>query len=771
MAILHFGHRLPLIRQTEAAECGLACLAMISSFYGHRIDLNTLRQRHPVSLKGATIRLLIQVAHNLQLASRALRLEPPALKKLRLPAILHWDLNHFVTLKAVSKKGIIIYDPASGERRLSLAETSKHFTGVALELFPAEGFVRRNERARLPFSIFWGHLSGSGHALVQVFVLSILLQMLVLAGPFYLQLTVDEVIARGDIDFLLVLALGFALMTLVRNTASAVRSSISLILQNVLHFHLGARIFRHLIRLPLTFYENRHIGDILSRFSSLQPIRTALAEGMISALLDGLMATLTLTMLLIYSVDLALIVIGAFVLYATLRLALYRVLWDRTEASIQADAVQNSVLIESVRAIQSLKLCNRESERESQWLNRFAEVASANVRLGRARIAFSTINDLIFGIELIVIIYLAAKLTLSNHLTVGMIFAFMSYRQQFVEKSVQLVEKVLDFRILGLHLERLSDIALTPLDAGHDRLLGYMRPIRGAIKLRGVFFRYSETEPFVLEDVNLSIKAGEFVTIMGPSGGGKTTLMKIMLGLFEPTSGEVYVDGISLRTLGARAFREQVGAVMQDDQLLSGSVAENICFFDPDFDREAMIRSAQLACVHDEIMDMPMTYNSLVGDMGSSLSGGQKQRVLLARALYRHPKILFLDEGTAHLDIDNERRINASLRELCMTRISVAHRPDIIGGTERIIWVERGAVCEKGQGFPAPWDGSIAANLTSHPTKGVGACTDAEIKCAITDTGEGRGATDPALLTAATEKPMQMIDGTVAPEGVDEKKE
>jgi ATP-binding cassette, subfamily B, bacterial CvaB/MchF/RaxB len=214
------------------------------------------------------------------------------------------------------------------------------------------------------------------------------------------------------------------------------------------------------------------------------------------------------------------------------------------------------------------------------------------------------------------------------------------------------VEKALEFRVLGLHLERLSDIALSPLEVGHDRPWAYARPIEGRVELRHLFFRYSEADRFVLEDINLDILPGEFIAIMGPSGGGKTTLMKIMLGLLEPTSGEVLIDGVPLATLGARPYREQVAAVMQEDQLLSGSIADNICFFEPKFDEERMIRSARLAGIHDEIMTMPMTYNSLVGDMGSSLSGGQKQRVLLARALYREPRILFLDEGTAHLDLD-----------------------------------------------------------------------------------------------------------------------
>jgi ATP-binding cassette, subfamily B, bacterial CvaB/MchF/RaxB len=682
------GH-LPVVHQTEAAECGLACLAMVASYYGHRIDLTTLRRRHPMSLKGVTLRGLMQTANHLQLVGRPLRFEIERLGDLRLPAILHWDMNHFVVLKSVTARRVTIHDPATGEKSLTISDASKHISGVALELSPTQDFLRHDERAKLPLSVFWNQLSGSTHALVQIFVLSAVLQILILAGPFYMQLTIDEVIARGDVDLLVVLALGFGILMLVRVAASAMRSMVLLVVQNVIHFHLGARLFRHLIRLPATFFEQRHIGDVLSRFTSLQPIRNLLAEGMITALIDGIMAILTLVMIFVYSPILALIVVCALVLYATIRLALYGVLWRRTQATIQAGAHESSTFIETVRAMQCLKLFNRESEREGQWLNRYAEIANANVHLGRAKIAFSTVNDLIFGVELILIVFLAAKLVVAGQMTVGMVFAFMAYRQHFTERSVALVEKALEFRILGLHLERLSDIALTPVEKGHAQPLSYAREIEGGLELRNVFFRYSETEPFVLENIDLKVQPGEFVTITGPSGGGKTTLIKLMLGLLEPTSGEVLVDGLPLSTMGVRAFREQVAAVMQEDQLLSGSIADNISFFDRQFDDERLLRCAKLAGIHAEIMAMPMTYNSLIGDMGSSLSGGQKQRLLLARALYRNPRILFLDEGTAHLDVPTERVISENLRRLDITRISVAHRPDIAGGADRIIRVAR----------------------------------------------------------------------------------
>jgi ATP-binding cassette, subfamily B, bacterial CvaB/MchF/RaxB len=690
--------RLPSILQTEAAECGLACLAMVASYHGHRIDLNTLRRRHPISLKGVTLRGLIQVANQLHLACRPLRYELHDIGLLSLPAVVHWDLNHFVVLKAATSKGVVIHDPALGVRTYPLPIALKHLTGIALELSPAETFSPKNERARLPFRAFWGHLSGMGSPLVQIFALSVILELLVVAAPFYMQLTVDEVVARGDPSLMLTLALGFGLLTAINVGAFALRSQIALVLQNAVHFHLGARLFHHLLRLPLSFFEKRHIGDVLSRFQSIEPIRDLLAEGLILAAIDGIMAIATLTMIFLYSHRLALVVLTALTLYVILRLAMYRMFRTLNETYIRAQAQENTNFIETARAIQSIKLFNREADRESQWFNLHADTVNASIRKGRATILFGTMNRAIFGIENIVTIYLAATLVLDNELTTGMFFAFMAYKTSFTDKAATLVEKVLDFRLLDLHLDRISDIALNPLETGHDRPVIYTLPIQGELELRNVCFRYAETERFVLENINLKVRAGSFVTVMGPSGGGKTTLLKIMLGLLDPTSGEILVDGIPLQTIGVRVYREQVAAVMQEDQLLSGSIADNIGFFDPNFDHDKMGACAQMAGIHGEIMAMPMGYNSLIGDMGSSLSGGQKQRVLLARALYKDPKILFLDEGTAHLDVAKEREINERLRQLSITRISVAHRPEMMSGADTILQVELNAELEPGAG-------------------------------------------------------------------------
>jgi len=675
--------RLPEIRQAAASECGLACLAMIASYYGRQSDLNTLRREYPVSLKGATLAMVMETAAKLGLAGRPLRLEIEQLRSLRTPAILHWDMNHFVVLRQVGRSGLTIHDPAFGVRRYSFAETSKHFTGVALELTPDGAFSSRRAAPKLSLFDFLGQISGLTPILVQTLVLSLVLQLYVLASPFYMQTVVDNAIVKDDHDLLLVLALGFALFLLINTGATLIRAKLLTHAQSTLAFQMGTGLFRHLLRLPMAYFEKRHVGDLVSRFTSTEPVRILLAEGLVTALIDGAMALLTAAMMFLYRPALGFVVLAALGLYLGLRLGSYHLMRRRSLDLIEARSRESTTFIETMRAVQSIKIFTREPERCAVWMNRYAAVVQAEASSNFLKQAFRVANDAIFGLENIVVIYLGAQAALAGELTVGMLFAFISYKQQFVDKAARLIERAIEFRMLDLHLERLADIAGAEPEQGHCRSVAYQQPIEGNLEVRDLCFRYAEGEPFVLRGVNLSVRAGDYVAITGPSGCGKTTLLKVILGLLEPSSGEVLIDGVPLRVLGHQAFRKSIGVVMQDDQLLSGSIADNICFFDESFELEHMMRCAELAGIHEEICHMPMAYNSLIGDMGTSLSGGQKQRILLARALYRRPRLLFMDEGTSHLDIATERQVTAAVKSLGLTRIIIAHRPETIASASR----------------------------------------------------------------------------------------
>ncbi len=688
LKLLNFGGRkLPVIRQNETTECGLACLAMVAGFHGFRTDIAALRRRFPTSAAGVTLSAIMEMAARLDMSCRALKVPLADIRKLQTPAIIHWDMNHFVVLKSARAKSMVVHDPAAGVRRYTRDVFSTHFTGVALELHPTRDFETGKERTRLRLSHLWTRIRGLKRTLAQALVLSAILQLVVLVSPFYLQVTVDEVLVKFDADLLFVLAFGFGALAVLNAVAGLLRGYVLLYFGNMLNYQMVCNLFAHLIRLPADFFEKRHIGDLVSRFGSVGPIRSLFTEGLVATAIDGVMAISTLILMFVYSAVLGSIALVALALYLVLRVATYPPLRERNEDAIVFHAREQSFFMETVRGILSIKLFGRETDRRRLWQNRFADAVNADARVHRLRIWFALGNSVIFGIEHVVLIYVAAKMTLGAEFTVGMIFAFMAYKRQFTENAIALVERLIEFRMLELHLSRIADIALAerepaalPSSANRgDVTLG------GALRLEGVSYRYGEALPEVLGGVSIDIAAGETIAFVGTSGSGKTTLMKIMLGLFEPTAGRVLVDGRPLADFGVGEYRRQVGSVMQEDALFAGSIAENIAFFDPQIDLARVVRVAGLACIHREIIAKPMQYETLVGDMGSALSGGEKQRILLARALYRHPKILFMDEGTSSLDVATERDVNASIKSLGVTRIIVAHRPETIRTANRVV--------------------------------------------------------------------------------------
>ena len=692
-SLLKFGsnQRLPVILQAEVAECGLTCLAMVAGFYGFDTDLVNLRSRFSISSHGTNLKQLIEMSGKLNLSTRALKLEVDNLSQLQLPCVLHWDMNHFVVLKEVKRNKAIIHDPAIGERSLTLEEFKKSFTGIALELTPTRTFTKKKEKRTLSLNQFWSKISGLKRSIIQIVILSFLLQIFAIISPYFMQTVVDDVLLRNDDNLLRVLALGFGLLLLIEIGTKALREFVILHVASRLNMQMSANLFRHLIRLPMDYFGKRHMGDIVSRFGSLERVRELLTTGLVTAIVDGVMALITLVVMFFYDVKLTFIVIAVVFLYGVLRWLLYRPFHLLSEESIVASAKENSHFMESVRAIQTIKLFQREGDRQNQWQNKLANVINKNIKLGRWQITYNTLNSLLFGIENILIIYFAATAVMGNIISVGMLYAFISYKGRFIEAIDTLIAQFIEYKMLDIHLNRLADIAFTepePIDEQNidniiDNVSQQKALIQGKIEVKNLSYQYGETELPVFKDLSFTIEAGETVAITGPSGCGKTTLLKCLMGLITPTTGKILIDGKPLQQINN--YRAQIAGVMQDDQLLSGDISDNIACFAPQISPEKVQLCAQLACIHDEILHMPMQYNSLVGDMGSGLSGGQKQRIVLARALYKEPLILFMDEATSHLDVNNESIVNSHIKELNITRVLVAHRPETVASADREI--------------------------------------------------------------------------------------
>lgn len=677
------------LKQAEHAECGPACVVMIAQFHGLKTDLDTLRRRIPTSSRGLSLRSLMGFADKLELSSRPLKVPLEDLDSLRLPAILHWDLNHYVVLERYRDGKALIHDPAASSRWISLRELSNHFTGVALELQPTSDFSVGERTERLRLTKLWSGHAGLKRSLVQALVLSFVVQITILAAPYFMQISIDKILPASDVDLLIVLAGGFAALVLFNAAASFLRSFVILWAGTHLGFKLAVDLARRLFQLPVSWFEKRHVGDVLSRFQSVVPIQDFLFNGAIVVIIDGVMALFTLVIMIYYSIWLTAVALSFFVLVIAVRLVLFLAERQAIEHTIVTKAVEQSNLIESLQGITTLRLLNRESYRHAFWQSKLTDSINSEVGLARVGIWQRTSVGLITGIEGIAVTFLAVLLVIDGGFSVGMIFAFVAYRGQFSEKASNLVEQFIKFRLLRLHVERLSDIALAEQDISFTQDQDKSFDLVGKLEIDQVSYRYSPDEPEVLSCVSFSVNPGEHVAITGPSGGGKSTLVKILLGLAEPTNGEFRVDGHTLERFGYKSYREQTSAVLQEEGLFAGSIAENIALFEDRIDEEKVRTAAIAAAIERDIEAMPLRYETLVGERGGALSGGQKQRILLARALYREPKLLVIDEGTAHLDSYHEKLVNQAIKNLGITRISIAHRQETLAIADRVLTLDR----------------------------------------------------------------------------------
>lgn len=683
--------RLPVIQQNEIAECGLACLAMIARYHGHDVDLASLRRRFPVSVKGASLSRLIAIAGNLGFVTRPLRAEIEHLRGLHLPCILHWNLNHFVVLKRIDRHQVEIHDPGRGKVSMPLAEFSRHFTGIVVELAPTANFEPIQARQRISLRGLVGRVRGVRRSVTQILLLALALEVLTLTLPLALQWVLDLVLVSSDVALLTLIGIGFLTIVVFQSAIAAMRGWIVAELGASLSAQWVTNLFGHLLRLPMDYFEKRSVGGVLSRFISVHSIQQTLSGSFVEAILDGLTVVLVLLLLVMYSGSLTLVVVAAFGVYTLLRWLTFRRLRILKEEQLIHIGRQQSQMIESIEGVQTIKLANKQNERHARLANATVEVAHREVAIGRVNATFSALARLIFGALRIVLLWIGAMMVLTGEFSAGMMVVFVTYSDLFATRAGSLIDKLVEFRLLGMHGERIADIALEPPEPHvHSEYVGPAPT--PTIEVDNISFRYADDDPWVLHECSLKIAAGESVAIVGPSGCGKTTLAKILLGLLQPVSGTIRVGGIDIERFGLVAYRNLCAAVMQDDVLFAGSIADNISFFDTDSTMERIEAAARAAQIHDDLVAMQMGYETLVGDMGSSLSGGQKQRVLLARALYRRPSILLLDEATSHLDVARERAVNDGVAELSVTRIVIAHRPETIRSADRVIELRSGRV-------------------------------------------------------------------------------
>jgi len=672
-----FSRRVPVILQSEAAECGLACLAMVMGYHGHPIDIATFRRQQGLSSQGATLRDLVGVASRVGLGARAVRADLEELDKLTLPCVLHWSLNHFVVLVERQSKAVVIHDPSRGRRVIQEEELSREFTGVALEATPTERFEQKDERRTLRLRDMFRHVSGLKPALAYLFALSLGLEVIALFSPMFSQIIIDEVLVTDDHDLLMTITCAMVVLLFVQMLVATIRSWAVVMFGSRVSLKWNGSLFEHLTRLPLDYFARRHIGDVISRFGALSTIQKTLTTDLVQTVLDGIMAVGMGIMLFMYGGWLGAVACIAMGLDILLRLITYDTYRRVSEESVVQSAKTQTHFIETLRNMATVKLLNLRERRQTAWLNSVIDSMNIHLRLQRFDLIFGRLADVIFGADRLIMLVLGANMVMRGHMSVGMLVAFLSYKDQFAGRISSLINTGFKLRMLSIQTDRLSDIVMSePESLGFPLSLPSSRASsRGNLVVRNLSLRYSPDGPWIFKNLSFDIPAGQSMAIVGPSGCGKTTLLKTLMGLQEPDEGEIFMDGSEIHALTVDAYRSQISGVLQDDGLFSGSIGDNICGFAETPDQIMIETCSKLAAIHDDIQRMPMRYESLVGDMGSSLSGGQKQRVLLARALYRSPQILFLDEATSHLDEATEAKVARALHELNTTRIMVAHRP------------------------------------------------------------------------------------------------
>jgi ATP-binding cassette, subfamily B, bacterial CvaB/MchF/RaxB len=688
--------KIPTILQTESSECGLACLAMVCNYYGNHINLFDLRQNYSISIKGSTLEDLVKISSKLNLSTRALRIELEEIQYLRLPCILHINMDHFIVLKEIKKNKIIVIDPAIGQRAYTYAEFSEIFTGIVLELWPTSNFETKENVKNFRIISLLRDLKSYLPSFSYLLILAIVLEIFGLLSPLYMQFILDNVIPEGNIQLLSTLTLAFLILLIFSIIVSTIQTLIGIYVSTTLNVQWKYNILNHLVNLPTNYFFKRHLGDILSRFNSIEKIQSTLTSTFLITFLNACMAIFTFGLMCYYSLKLAIISIVSLSLYLLVKILTYSTMRDYIDKGIIHGAKQSTYLMETLRGIKTIKQFNRQDSRSRNWLSLFIHQTNNSISTQKLSLIITVTYKIIFGLESLLIIWLGTNLVIDKTFTIGILMAFIAYKSQFAIRFTGLIDSYIEIKMLNLYGERLSDIVLTDQEENNSFDLNNSQKIdiKGKITVKDLSFKYGELEPEVIKDINFIIEPGQSVALTGPSGEGKSTLMNLLTSSLKPTKGEIFIDDIPLTRLGNRKLRSIIACVNQDDNLFAGNILENISFFDENMDIEWAEECSKMAGIHEEIVKMPMGYLSLVGDMGSSLSGGQKQRIFIARALYKKPNILFMDEATSHLDILKEQQINKTISQLNITRIIIAHRKETIRSNDRIITLSNGIITQ-----------------------------------------------------------------------------
>jgi ATP-binding cassette, subfamily B, bacterial len=713
--MIRWRRRVPLVQQMTATDCGAAALAMVLGYHGRLVALDEVRRVLKPGRSGSSAASLVTAGGFYGLRGRSVTLDVDQLGTLPTGAILHWEFRHFVVFQSLRRDAVEINDPAKGHRSLPFDVFRKSFTGVAIVFEPTETFDVGGQaspsKPRRLVALFGQVLEQRG-ALIHLISVSIVVQLLSAAMPLLTGLLIDRVVPRKDYSLLLLLAVGYSGLQVLNLLSRLVREYLSIYLRSQLEATFTLRFLDHLIRLPYSFFQQRTSGDLMMRLGSNTAVRDILTSTLFSTVLDGMMASVYLVLLVAFSPSLTLLVL----LLGGMRLAVLAVMrWKQRhllEQGLENQARSQTAQVELLGAMETLKTMGLEHRAAESWTNVFVDGLNLSIRRGRLDAHFNVILNILGTVSTLLLMFYGAYVVLLGSWTLGSMMAFNALATGFLGPLTSLVQAALRLQLLEVYLARLNDVWSTPREQDGTTVSTAER-LTGEVRMEHVSFRYGPDEPCVLQDITLNCAAGGRIAIVGRTGSGKSSLARLIAGLYEPTSGRVLLDGVDFQSLDRQSVRRQLGIVTQDAQLFGGSIRRNIAFSDPEMSLDRVVAAAKSACIDDEIMAMAMKYETLLGDRGLSLSGGQRQRVAIARALAANPRVLILDEGTSHLDAITEERLNANLARLRCTRIVIAHRLSTIRDADLIVVLDGGRAVEVGRHDVLIANGRIYAQLVA----------------------------------------------------------
>ena len=695
--------RVPVVLQLGVGQTGVACVSMVLGYFGRRIHFSEFPERLAVDRDGVSIEAIAKLAQSYELSTTVLSVEPAELPHLDFPVIAQFSSSHFVVVERFNARHVRIIDPAIGRVKMDREAFAKLFTGKVLVAKPGLRFKGQASSVssswRFYLNYLWrqyiAYVSNARSILLQTTGVWFLLLILGLALPVMTEILVDKILPLRIVSLMPVLGIGMVVIVITQLVTGYLRFTLLLHLSARIDAQMMPSFIEHLTLVPLSFFHQRTHGDVIMRGGLVHRIRELLTVHVITIVLFGSLVLIYLAVLLIKAPFFGLLVLGLGLLQMGFLYGTRRRVYDLSQSELAAQTTAQSYLLEAISGLDTLKASGAEDRALKGWNKLFMTSLGLTLRRNHLTILIDTLMSGLRSFSPIVLLWVGALQVLENQVSLGAMLAQNAIAMTFFTWLTQVVQSAQKLQEAPAYIDRVIDVLNTAPEQD-PAAVEEVSNVTGRIVVENLSFRYGPNSPYVLRDISFKIEPGQKIALVGRTGSGKSTLIKLLLGAYKRTAGEIYYDGMPLDSLNFRSLRQQCGVVLQESFLFGESIGANIAYNDPDISFEKVVKAARLASIHDDIMRMPMGYDTPAREAGASLSGGQRQRIAIARAIVHEPSLLFLDEATSHLDVLTEQEIDDQLSACGGTRIVISHRLRTIRNADLILVLDEGRVIERG---------------------------------------------------------------------------